>query len=197
VRFVVPKLTARMRAQEGEFAIALTFLFGMALLASVSGVAAIVGAFLAGMALAETATKRLHTLVHGAGELMVPFFLASIGLQLDIGLFASGSSLAMGVAILFAAVASKALGCGVAAWKLGWKDASRVGIGMVPRGEVGMVIAQIGMTQGAIGQQAYGVAVFMAVMTTVVAPPLLTLVYKDIASVAPEPPEDESHVRLG
>jgi Kef-type K+ transport system membrane component KefB len=197
VRFVMPKLTEKMRVQESELAVALTFLFGMALLASVSGVAAIVGAFLAGMALSESATKRLHTLVQGAGELMIPFFLASIGLQLDIGSFINGSSLAIGIAILFAAVTSKAVGCGAAAWRLGWKDASRVGIGMVPRGEVGMVIAQIGLSRGAIGQQAYGVAVFMAVMTTVVAPPLLNLVYKDIAVVAPEPPEDESHVRLG
>lgn len=196
-RLVVPKLTERMRVQESEFAIAVTFLFGMALLASVSGVAAIVGAFLAGMALSETATKRLHTLVHGAGELMVPFFLAGIGLQLDLRSLASGSSIAMSIAILIAAVNSKALGCGAAAWQLGWKDAARIGIGMVPRGEVGMVIAQIGISRGAIGQEAYGVAVFMAVMTTVVAPPLLNLAYKDIAQPEQEPPPDESRVHLG
>ncbi|NWF84678.1 MAG: cation:proton antiporter [Bryobacteraceae bacterium] len=196
-RIVVPKLAERMRVPESEYAIAVTFLFGMALLASVSGVAAIVGAFLAGMALAEIASKRLHTLVHGAGELMVPFFLASIGLQLDIHAFASGSSLAMGIAILIAAVNSKALGCGAAAWRLGWKDAARIGIGMVPRGEVGMVIAQIGISRGAIGQEAYGVAVFMAVMTTVVAPPLLNLVYKDIAKPAADVPPDEAPLHLG
>jgi Kef-type K+ transport system membrane component KefB len=197
VRIVVPRLAQRMRVQESEFAIAVTFLFGMALLASVSGVAAIVGAFLAGMALAETASKRLHTLVHGAGELMVPFFLAAIGLQLDLRTLASGSALAMSIAILIAAVNSKALGCGAAAWRLGWKDAARIGIGMVPRGEVGMVIAQIGISRGAIGQEAYGVAVFMAVMTTVIAPPLLNLAYKDIATDPGEPPEDETRVKLG
>jgi Kef-type K+ transport system membrane component KefB len=168
----------------------------MALLASVSGVAAIVGAFLAGMALAETASPRLHTLVHGAGELMVPFFLAAIGLQLDVRSMASGSSLAMSVAILIAAVNSKALGCGAAAWRMGWKDAARIGVGMVPRGEVGMVIAQIGMSRGAIGQEAYGVAVFMAVMTTVIAPPLLNIVYKDIAS-PPQLKPDEEPLHLG
>lgn len=196
-RIVVPKLAQSMRVPESEYAIAVTFLFGMALLASVSGVAAIVGAFLAGMALAEIASKRLHTLVHGAGELMVPFFLASIGLQLDIHAFASGSSLAMGIAILIAALNSKALGCGAAAWQLGWKDAARIGIGMVPRGEVGMVIAQIGISRGAIGQEAYGVAVFMAVMTTVIAPPLLDLIYKDIAQPPVELPPDEAPLHLG
>lgn len=196
-RLVVPRLRQSLRVHESEFAIAVTFLFGMALLASVSGVAAIVGAFLAGMALAETATKRLHTLVHGAGELMVPFFLAGIGLQLDLKVLATGSSLAMAIAILIAAVNSKALGCGAAAWRLGWKDAARIGIGMVPRGEVGMVIAQIGMSRGAIGQEAYGIAVFMAVMTTVVAPALLNLVYKDIASPPKQLPPEEEPLHLG
>lgn len=196
-RFVMPRLRQSLRVQESEFAIAVTFLFGMALLASVSGVAAIVGAFLAGMALAEIASPRLHTLVHGAGELMVPFFLAAIGLQLDIRSMMSGSSLAMSIAILIAAVNSKALGCGAAAWRMGWKDAARIGVGMVPRGEVGMVIAQIGMSRGAIGQEAYGVAVFMAVMTTVIAPPLLNIVYKDIASPPAPLPPDEEPLHLG
>ena len=158
---------------------------------------AIVGAFLAGMALAETATKRLHTLVHGAGELMVPFFLAGIGLQLNLKFLSSGSSVAMAIAILIAAVNSKALGCGAAAWRLGWKDAARIGIGMVPRGEVGMVIAQIGMSRGAIGQEAYGVAVFMAVMTTVIAPALLNLAYKEIARPPLDLPPDEQPLHLG
>lgn len=196
-RLVIPKLRQNLRVQESEFAIAVTFLFGMALLASVSGVAAIVGAFLAGMALAETASHRLHILVNGAGELMVPFFLAAIGLQLDIKMMAGGSSLALSIAILIAAVNSKALGCGAAAWQLGWKDAARVGVGMVPRGEVGMVIAQIGMSRGAIGQEAYGVAVFMAVMTTVIAPPLLNLVYRDIASPPQQISPDEEPLHLG
>lgn len=197
VRIVVPRLARGMRLHESEYAIAVTFLFGMALLASVSGVAAIIGAFLAGMALAEIASKRLHTLVQGAGELMIPFFLASIGLQLDLHALASGSSLAMAIAILIAALNSKALGCGLAAWRLGWKDAARIGIGMAPRGEIGMVIAQIGMSRSAIGQEAYGVAVFMAVMTTVVAPPLLDLAYKDIAQPPRGLPPDEEPVQLG
>jgi Kef-type K+ transport system membrane component KefB len=59
-----------------------------------------------------------------------------------------------------------------------------------------MVIAQIGMSRGAIGQEAYGVAVFMAVMTTVIAPPLLNIVYKDIAS-PPQLKPDEEPLHLG
>lgn len=192
--FVVPKLTQNLRVDEAEFAVAVTFLFVMALLATYSGVAAIIGAFLAGMALAETASHHLHTLVRGAGELMVPFFLASIGLQMDTSVFRSGSTIVLALVILAAAVASKWLGCGLGAVSLGWKDASRVGAGMVPRGEVGMVVAQVGLKAGAISQPVYGVAVFMAVMTTVLAPPVLNFLYK---GVEPEQRSGPPPVELG
>lgn len=188
---VVPRLAKSLRVDEAEFAVAVTFLFVMALLATYSGVAAIIGAFLAGMALAEAASPHLHTLVRGAGELMVPFFLASIGLQMDVSVFRSGPTIALGLVILAAAVASKWIGCGLGAASLGWKDASRVGAGMVPRGEVGMVVAQVGLKAGAVSQAVYGVAVFMAVMTTILAPPVLNLLYRDVARRQPEPPEVE------
>lgn len=181
--FVVPKLTQNLRVEEAEFAVGVTFLFVMALLATYSGVAAIIGAFLAGMALAETASHHLHTLVRGAGELMVPFFLASIGLQLDTSVFRSGSTVVLALVILAAAVASKWIGCGLGAVSLGWKDAARVGAGMVPRGEVGMVVAQVGLKAGAITQPVYGVAVFMAVLTTILAPPVLNFLYKGVEPV--------------
>jgi len=188
---VVPKLTQNLRVDEAEFAVAVTFLFLMAMLATYSGVAAIIGAFLAGMVLSETASHHLHTLVRGAGELMVPFFLASIGLQMDLSVFSSSATIVLGLVILAAAVASKWIGCGLGAAALGWKDASRVGAGMVPRGEVGMVVAQVGLTAGAISQPVYGIAVFMAVMTTILAPPVLSLLYRDIAGKEPRPPEVE------
>jgi Kef-type K+ transport system membrane component KefB len=188
---VVPKLTQNLRVDEAEFAVAVTFLFLMAMLATYSGVAAIIGAFLAGMVLSETASHHLHTLVRGAGELMVPFFLASIGLQMDLSVFSSSATIVLGLVILAAAVATKWIGCGLGAAALGWKDASRVGAGMVPRGEVGMVVAQVGLTAGAISQPVYGTAVFMAVMTTILAPPVLNLLYRDIVGKAPRPPEVE------
>ncbi len=189
--FVMPKLLARLRSQEAEFAVAFSFLFLMAMLASYSGVAAIIGAFLAGLALSETIGKRTHTLSSGAAELMVPFFLASIGLQLDLSTFFNPGVFATAMAILIAAVLSKALGCGLGAYSMGWKDATRVGIGMVPRGEVGMVIAQVGLVKGAISQEAYGVAVFMAVATTIVAPPMLSFVYKDLVHSEPDADPEE------
>lgn len=190
-RLVVPKLTGSLRVDEAEFAVAVTFLFLMALLATSSGVAAIIGAFLAGMALAETASHHLHTLVRGAGELMVPFFLTSIGLQMDIAVFRSGATIRLGLVILAAAIVSKWISCGLGSAALGWKDASRVGAGMVPRGEVGMVVAQVGLHAGAITQPVYGIAVFMAVMTTLLAPAVLSLLYRDVTPREGREPEVE------
>lgn len=197
VNFVLPRLRSSLRLAEAEFAIAVTFLFLMALLATYSGIAAIVGAFLAGMALAESASHRVHTLAHGAGELMVPFFLASIGLQLDLAPLRNLETIGLALVIVLAAVVSKGAGCGLGAFRLGLKDATRIGLGMVPRGEVGMVVAQVGLKSGNVSQEVYGIAVFMAVATTILAPPLLNLAYRDITP-APLPPEEEApHPHLG
>jgi len=154
-------------------------------LARKAGVAAIVGAFLAGIALSESVTRRVHDLAYGVSELLVPFFLAGIGLHLDVSIFARPGTLALGLAMLLAAVVSEVAGCGLGSLSLGRSEAIRVGVGMVPRGEVGMVVAQIGLGLGVIGDEIYGVAVFMAVMTTIAAPPLLKWAYRDATAGAP------------
>ncbi len=177
---VVPRVHASMRAGEAEFSLAVVFLFALSVLAVYTGVAAIVGAFLAGMALAETVGERVKDLAHGATELLVPFFLAGIGLNVDLSVFASPSLIVLALVILAAAVLSKLLGCGLGALPLGRADAFRVGVGMVPRGEVGMVAAQLGLVMGAISKDIYTAVVFMAVATTLAAPPLLTLAYRSV-----------------
>ena len=170
---VMPRLDAGLRQAESQFNLAMIFLFALALLATYAGVAAIVGAFLAGMALSETVEKRVHDLVHGVTELMVPFFLAGIGLHLDIRSFGNWGTIGLSLAVLAAAVLSKLVGCGLGALSLGRLDALRVGVGMIPRGEVGMVVAQIGMGLGVIPKDIFAVVIFMSVATTLIAPPLL------------------------
>jgi Kef-type K+ transport system membrane component KefB len=172
--------TSKLRSSEAQFNLALVFMFGLAVVAVYAGVAAIIGAFLAGMALAETANERMHDLAHGISELLVPFFLAGIGLGLDLTVFSDTSTLLLSVLILIAAMVSKVVGCGLGAAKLGFKDMARIGVGMMPRGEVGMVVAQIGLGLGVIQKPVYGVVVFMAVMTTVAAPPLLNIVFRGV-----------------
>ena len=178
VQRVMPKMNARMRLVESEFALAMTLLFALALLAVYAGVAAIVGAFLAGMTLSETAEGRVKELSNGVAELLVPFFLVGIGLNFNITAFATGRNLALAGTIFLAAVASKFVGCGLGAFSMGRADAVRVGVGMIPRGEVGMVVAQIGLNLGVMEHSVYGTIVFMSVATTLVAPPLLKLAFR-------------------
>ena len=174
---VVPKIQESMQVAEAEFALAMILLFGLSVLAVFVGVAAIVGAFFAGMALSGVVGQRVHELSHGATELLVPFFLAGIGLHVDLSAFGSASMITLAVVLLVAACLSKFIGCGLSALPLGKSDAIKIGIGMIPRGEVGMVVAQIGLSLGVISQNIYGAVVFMAVATTIVAPPLLKLAF--------------------
>jgi Kef-type K+ transport system membrane component KefB len=168
----------KLRAGEAQFNIALVLLFGLSVLAIYAGVAAIIGAFLAGMALSESVSHRVHDLAHGISELLVPFFLAGIGLHMDVSVFSSGGTLVLALVILIAAIFSKLVGCGLGAFQLGWVDMVRIGSGMVPRGEVGMVVAQLGLSLGVIEKPVYAVVVFMAVATTIVAPPMLKVAFR-------------------
>ena len=177
---MIPRVQAKLKAGEVEFNLAMICLFGLSLLAVHAGIAAIVGAFLAGMALADTAGERVRGLTHGVTELLVPFFLAGIGLQMDLASLQSRSTLLLAAAIVLAAVISKLIGCGAGALRLGWSEAFRVGCGMVPRGEVGMVVAQLGLTMGVIPKPVYAVVVLMAVATTLIAPPLLDWSYRGV-----------------
>lgn len=177
---LVPRAESNLKVGEAQFNIALVMLFALSVLAIYVGVAAIIGAFLAGMALAESVSHRVHDLAHGITELLVPFFLAGIGLHFDVSAFADRSLLLLGILIVIAAVLSKLIGCGLGATGMGTKDMLRIGLGMVPRGEVGMVVAQLGLSMAVIEKPVYSVVVFMAVATTVVAPPLLNFAYKDV-----------------
>ncbi|MDP9339453.1 MAG: cation:proton antiporter [Acidobacteriota bacterium] len=178
VKKVLPIFGSRARADNAEFHIALVFLFAMALLAQYTGVAAIVGAFLAGLALSDSADARVRTLTRGVSELLVPFFLAGIGLHLNFSVFRSRSTVVLALVILAAAVLTKLVGCGLGALSLGWSNMLKVGLGMVPRGEVGMVVAQIGLGMSVISTEVYGVVVFMAVATTLVTPLLLKIAFR-------------------
>ena len=178
VRHLVPRVRSLLSLAEGEFAISMTLLFGLALLAVYAGVAAIIGAFLAGMALSETVEPRVVDMTNGVSELLVPFFLAGIGLRFDLSAFTAASTLLLAAVIVVVAVGSKFAACGLAAARMGRTDGVRVGVGMVPRGEVGMVVAQLGLNLGVIAQSTYGIIVFMSVATTLAAPPLLRLAFR-------------------
>jgi Kef-type K+ transport system membrane component KefB len=193
---VAPHVERRLKIAEAHFVMALTLLFALAVLAMSTGVAAIVGAFLAGLALAESTGERERDLAQGVSEFLVPFFLAGIGLHVDLSAFAQPSTAILAIVILAAAVVSKFVGCGLGALGLGKTEAFRIGVGMIPRGEVGMIVAQIGLGFGILTRDTYGVVVFMSVATTIVAPPLIRVAYRSLLDKGRDQMSEEV-LRLG
>lgn len=181
----MPRLNQRLQAEESQFTAAVVLMFALAVLSVYAGVAAIIGAFFAGMMLSESVEHRVHDLTQGVTQFLVPFFLAGIGLHFNLGTFHNWHTVVLTLLIVLVAVFSKFIACGLASLRLGRRTALRVGVGMIPRGEVGMVVAQIGLSLGVIAQGIYDAVVFMSIATTLIAPPLLSLAYKEVAS--PEP----------
>jgi len=175
----VAKLIGKMKIGNPVFNLGIVLCLGLSFAASYVGVAAIIGAFLAGMALSEATEndRKTHTLTSGVTEFLVPFFLVNIGMQLDVSLFKDMSIVVLALVITLAAVLTKYIGCAVASYDLGWKRASQVGVGMIPRGEVGIVVAQIGVGMGVIEPRFFASVLFMAIATTLIAPPLIKLLF--------------------
>lgn len=166
------------------WAIGLCLLF--AVVAGWVGVAAIIGTFLAGSALAEWAEETgLHHRVENLTEFFLPFFLVSIGMQLELTSLTKPSVLLLCGVITVLAVISKLVGCGLPLWRSGRNLALQVGWGMVPRGEVGIVVAQLGLAMGVLTADLYAVVLFMAVATTMIAPPAIIRAFRSLAGREP------------
>lgn len=166
-------------------ALALIVCFGLSALASLFGLAAIIGAFLAGMTFAEL--EDIAPCKEGfesISEFLVPFFFLFVGISVDISTFSDVAFLAIIITIV--AIVTKFVGCGLGAYKLGGKSAAIVGVGMVPRGEVGIIVASIGLTFGAISGNMYAIVIAMSLATTLVAPPLLTYTFRRRLGRTPE-----------
>lgn len=151
----------------------------LAFIADYIGVAAIIGAFLAGMAMSEvTEGTDVPHQVEAVTEFFMPFFLVNIGMQFKLDAFADRNIIILALIVTLLAVASKIVGCGVAALSLGKRKAFQIGVGMVPRGEVGIVVASVGLQMHTMNDSAYGIVLFMAVATTMIAPPLIAYAFK-------------------
>jgi Kef-type K+ transport system membrane component KefB len=154
--------------------VALAICLGLAFLSTEFGLAAIIGAFLAGMIASER--PRREELEHQMQPLLAfltPFFFVVTGAKIDVGVFASGAALWMLLVVTVIAVISKLLGGFLGALSLGRRGATIVGVGMVPRGEVGVVIASLGLAAGVFSNQTYTVIVAMSLLTSIVTPPVL------------------------
>jgi Kef-type K+ transport system membrane component KefB len=158
----------------------------------VGGVAAITGSYLAGVLFAQTRFKSaidhgIHPLTY---SMLVPVFFISIGLLANGR--ALGDQLLFTVLLVTVAVVTKAVGCGVFARVFGFSTAEsiRVGVGMISRGEVGLIVAGYGLANGLIGVDVFSAAVIMVLATTMVTPPLLRLTFPRRPHVTAPPIEE-------
>jgi len=147
-------------------------------LSSKIGMAAIIGAFFAGLMFADFAPGwELLPRAHAINEFLAPFFFFSIGAKLDVRLF-TGSVLETALAISALAILSKVVGCGLPMMKKGWHSFLAVGVGMMPRGEVALIVALAGLSARIVTQQTYAIVVFMTAVTTILAPPVLRILFR-------------------
>jgi Kef-type K+ transport system membrane component KefB len=160
-------------------AITLALCLGLAFLSTRFGLAAIIGAFLAGMIASET--RKREELEHQTQPLLAfltPFFFVITGAKIDLGVFASGAALWTLLVVTAIAVLSKMIGGFLGALPLGKRGATIVGVGMVPRGEVGIVIASLGLASGVFSAEIYAVIVAMSLLTSILTPPVLAWLLK-------------------
>ena len=169
-----PQILQAPRFSESPLLPAVILCLGLAAFAAQIGLAAIIGAFLAGMMVAET--RERYPIEHEVAPLYAffpPFFFIFVGMQIDLGVLADGGTLALLAAVVTVAAATKFVGAWLGARSLGGREAAFVGVGMVPRGEVGIIVAGIGAATGVVGAELFAVIVGMSVVTTLAVPPIL------------------------
>jgi Kef-type K+ transport system membrane component KefB len=171
----------RLPVSEGVMATAVVLTLLLAWSAeALGGMAAITGAFLAGLLFAATPQRAqiedgMHTLAYA---LLVPVFFVSIGLETDARVLGV-EGVPFALLLIGIAVVSKVAGCALGALAAGFdgRDALRLAVGMTSRGEVGLIVATIGLGRGLIDERVFAAVVIMVLVTTLVTPLLLRLLY--------------------
>jgi Kef-type K+ transport system membrane component KefB len=155
-------------------ALALGFALLLAGLSEMVGLAMIIGAYVMGLSLSRTDIVQLiQAEIQGLQNVLVPVFFGVMGMMVDLA--AISSVLKIGVVYSLLAIFSKVAGCALPALFCGFNrhGAVRIGMGMLPRGEVALIVAGIGLATGAIGHDVFGIAVLMTLVTTMLGPMLL------------------------
>jgi Kef-type K+ transport system membrane component KefB len=183
--YVIPRVFPRLQALGGRamlLAAALVFCFGLGALANLVGLAAIVGSFAAGVALDDAQIANaddghgLEVLIEPLVGVFAPLFFVVVGMRVELALLATPAVLTLGVALTVVAVLGKQL-CGLGVREPGLAR-SAVGIGMIPRGEVGLIFAGVGATTLVMGRpvidsSTYAALILMVFATTLITPPML------------------------
>jgi Kef-type K+ transport system membrane component KefB len=167
------------RSPHSPLMIVLAMCLGLAYLSTRFGLAAIIGAFLAGMIASET--RQRHTLekqMLPLLALLTPFFFVVTGSKIDLHELANVDALIMLAVVTVIAIVSKLAGGWLGSLSLGKRSATIIGFGMVPRGEVGVVIASLGLAAGVFNNRMYAIIVAMSLLTAMVTPPVLAWLLK-------------------
>jgi Kef-type K+ transport system membrane component KefB len=185
--FIAPRLVRHLGRAVTEHGpanspriLAVILCLGLSLASTYVGMAAIIGAFLAGLALANHSDEwGLSSGILPIYEFLGPFFFVFLGARVDLRTLAKPGILSMLATVCVLAIGSKLAGCGIGAASLGLRDALRVSIGMVPRGEVGLIVASVGLSLHTVPPRLYTVVVLMVLVTTLVAPPFLRMALRE------------------
>lgn len=177
-----PKLlvqASHWRVEEATLSVGMALAFLVAALAETVNVAAITGAFLMGLVLSRSPVvgslrEKVSTIGYG---FLIPLFFVDTGIRTNLG--ALGSLGLLAFIFLVVSLVSKILGCGLGGLLggLGLKDSLRVGVGMIPRAEVALIIAAIGVRAGVVGEELFSLTVLMVLFTTLFTPPLMKWVF--------------------
>ena len=178
--FLAPQLIALvtpLRVQKALLFASLMFAFALAWIAGATGSGMIIGAFAAGLVLARTEKgKEIEHEVHHVAQFFIPVFFVVVGAAVDLKALNSRPFLVMGLLLTLAGVVGKVI-AGFAAFGAPVRRLV-IGIGMVPRGEVGLIFAQLGLSTGLLSAGLYSSLAFMVIVTTLITPPALRILLR-------------------
>jgi len=169
-----PSLLTEPRFAETPLLPGMIVMLGLAALSAAIGLAAIIGAFLAGMVVGESAERdALEKETAPIAAFFTPFFFGFVGAQVDLTVFGSPQTIALLLGVTALAVVAKFAGSAAGALRKGRARAVLIGWAMVPRGEVEIIVAGLALAAGAFGPDLYLVVVGMVVITSLLVPPLM------------------------
>ena len=173
----------RLRARGTLIVYSVVFAVALAAVADLIGLATIIGAFAAGLVLATTERREhIEERIKPVADLLVPVFFVTVGMKVQpvaLNPFAEGAQFGVAVLLTGVAVASK-LAAGLAVYQRGVRRWP-VAVGMVPRGEVGLIFAGAGLAAGVIAEDLYSALIVVVMLTTFAAPPWLKVLYRESA----------------
>jgi len=181
--YVLPRIMERAMTLEAEGAVeaaAVTSAFILAAIAAGLGLSPIIGAYAAGMAIAESkALRHVKEFIRHINMIFSPIFFTVVGARMNLGIITD--QIIAGILVMTAlAIVSKFAGgfAGAMLRLRSWLKSARVGVGMIPRGELGLIIASLALSKGVIGQDLYAQAVWMVILTSIIAPIILSRMYR-------------------